>query len=208
MAIHIGAVDDDPGILYTLEAMASTQGWYMATSVNPETALKWVSDRDVDILLVDFHMPGMNGLQVVKKARQLSSDIVLIALTIEDDEKVASELLLAGADDFITKPIHLADFKSRIRLHGKLVDQRKSLNWDERKKGINSDTLHKIARLIKGSGEAVTSRDIADQCKISHATAHRYLEYLANRGMTVKVNIYRDGKPGRPRSAYRWSEHN
>ncbi len=205
MSLYIGAVDDDPDILYTLEAMASTQGWHMATSVDSSRSLKWVSDKEVDILLVDFHMPGMNGLEVISKARQLSDQIVLIALTIEEDEKIASELLMAGADDFITKPLHLADFKSRIRLHGKLVNQRRSLNWDERKKGINNDTLRVIVRFLKEDQEEVTWKEVSNHCDISHATAHRYLEYLANRGMVVKVNIYRDGKPGRPMSAYRWS---
>lgn len=204
MSLYIGAVDDDPDILYTIEAMASTQGWHMVTSVDPETSLKWISSREVDILLVDFHMPGMNGLEVVKKARQLSDEVVIIALTIEDDEKIASDLLLAGADDFITKPLHLADFKSRIRLHGKLVHQRRSLNWDERQKGINKDTLRMIMAFLKEKKEDVTWKEVSSHCEISHATAHRYLEYLANRGMAVKVSIYRDGKPGRPMSAYRW----
>jgi len=205
MSLYIGAVDDDPDILYTIEAMASTQGWHMVTSVDPETSLEWISSREVDILLVDFHMPGMNGLEVVKKARQLSDEVVIIALTIEDDENIASELLLAGADDFITKPLHLADFKSRIRLHGKLVHQRRSLNWDERQKGINKDTLRMIMAFLKEKKEEVTWKEISCHCEISHATAHRYLEYLANRGAVLKVSIYRDGKPGRPMSAYRWS---
>ena len=205
MSLYIGAVDDDPDILYTIEAMAATQGWHMVTSVDPAASLRWVSAKEVDILLVDFHMPLMNGLEVIKEARRLSDKIVLIALTIEDDERIASDLLLAGADDFITKPIRLADFKSRIRLHGKLVHQRKSLNWDERKKGISSDTLHAIMEFVKQSGDDVTWKEVSAHCDIAHATAHRYLEYLSNRGIVTKVNIYRDGKPGRPMAAYRWN---
>jgi len=204
MPLYIGAVDDDPDILYTLEAMSSTQGWKMVTSVDPETCLKWVVDGDIDILLVDFHMPKMNGLEVIRKARELSDEAVLVALTIEEDEKIASELLLAGADDFITKPLQLADFQARIRLHGKLVYQRKSLNWDERQKGISNDTLRVIMQFLKQQKEDVTWKDISKSCEISHATVHRYLEYLVNRGKVVKLNIYRDGKPGRPMSVYRW----
>jgi len=207
MSLYIGAVDDDPDILYTIKAMADTQGWHMVTTVTPSVSLDWVSAREIDILLVDFHMPRMNGLEVIKKARRLSDEIVLIALTIEDDEKIASGLLLAGADDFITKPIHLADFKSRIRLHGKLVHQRKSLNWDERKKGINSDTLRAIMEFVKRSGDDVTWKEVSAHCDIAHATAHRYLEYLSNRGIVTKVNIYRDGRPGRPMAAYQWNSH-
>lgn len=207
MPLYIGAVDDDPDILYTLEAMSSTQGWEMVTSVDPETCLKWVADGDIDILLVDFHMPKMNGLEVIRNARELSDETVLVALTIEEDEKIASELLLAGADDFITKPLQLADFQARIRLHGKIVSQRRSLNWDERQKGISNDTLRVIMQFLKQQEKDVTWKDISKSCEISHATAHRYLEYLVNRGKVVKLNIYRDGKPGRPMSAYRWNEN-
>lgn len=204
MSLHIGAIDDDPDILYTLEAMASTQGWYMVTSTDPKTCFKWISGKDIDILLVDFHMPKMNGLEVIRKARELSGDMVLIALTIEDDEKLASELLLAGADDFITKPIHLADFKARIRLHGKLVVQRKSLNWDERKKGISNETLHKVITFVRDKGAVVSCEDVSYACELSYVTAHRYLEYLTNRGLVSKSSVAQDGKPGRPRSNYRW----
>ena len=204
MSLYIGTIDDDPDILYTLEAMASTQGWYMVTSTDPQTCFQWISGKEIDILLVDFHMPEMNGLEVIRKARELSGDVVLIALTIEDDEKLASELLLAGADDFITKPIHLADFKARIRLHGKLVIQRRSMNWDERKKGISSDTLHRVLVYIRDSRTDINCEDVSAQCDLSYVTAHRYMEYLSNRGLVVKTSILQDGKPGRPRSSYRW----
>ena len=204
MSLYIGAIDDDPDILYTLEAMASTQGWDMITATDPNTCFQWISGKEIDILLVDFHMPVMNGLEVIEKSRQLSREIVLIALTIEDDEKLASDLLLAGADDFITKPIHLADFQARIRLHGKLVLQRRSLNWDERKKGISSDTLHRIIIFVRDSGTDVTCEDLSCKCDLSYVTAHRYLEYLSNRGLVVKTSILQEGRPGRPRSSYRW----
>ena len=124
MPLHIGAIDDDRSILYTLEAMASTEGWRMLTTNVPEECLDWIKLDEVDILLVDYHMPVMNGLHLIRKARELSSKLVLIALTVEDGGDLAAQLVLAGADDFITKPIRLADFTARIRLHEKLFSHR------------------------------------------------------------------------------------
>ena len=149
MPLHIGAIDDDRAILYTLEAMASTEGWRMLTTNVPEECLDWVKLDEVDILLVDYHMPVMNGLHLIKRARELSSKLVLIALTVEDGGDLASQLMLAGADDFITKPIRLADFTARIRLHEKLFSHREQLNWDERKKGVSKDTMRRVLERMK-----------------------------------------------------------
>jgi CheY-like chemotaxis protein len=110
MTLHIGVIDDDRGILYTLEAMGTTAGWRMHSTTEPEECLSWVRHDEIDMLLVDYHMPVMNGRQIIKRVRALNTRVILIALTVEDDPSLASELILAGADDFITKPVRLADF--------------------------------------------------------------------------------------------------
>ena len=105
MNLCIGALDDDCGILYTLEAMASSQGWKMLTTLDPETCLGWVRNDEVDLLLLDYHMPAANGLEVLRKVRDLSAGIPVLVLTVEERPDVARELLLNGADDFINKPV-------------------------------------------------------------------------------------------------------
>ena len=200
MSLHIGAIDDDRSILYTLEAMASTEGWRMLTTGEPEECLGWVKFDEVDILLVDYHMPVMNGLHLIRKAREISSKIVLIALTVEDREDLAESLAIAGADDFISKPIRLADFTARIRLHERLFAHREQLNWDERKKGISKDTMRKVLEKLKEFQGPRDCDDVAASLGLAYVTAHRYLEYLAERGLAVRSPGGQDGRPGRPKT--------
>ncbi|MDD2453494.1 response regulator [Aminivibrio sp.] len=202
MPLHIGAIDDDKSILYTLEAMASTEGWRMLTTSEPEECLDWVRLDEVDILLVDYHMPVMNGLHVIRKARELSSKMVLIALTVEDGGELASKLTLAGADDFISKPIRLADFTARIRLHEKIFSHREQLNWEERKKGVSKDTMRKVLEKIKDFQAPADCDEIAAACGLAYVTAHRYLEYLSDRGLISRSAGVQDGRPGRPKTYY------
>ena len=202
MPLHIGAIDDDRSILYTLEAMASTEGWRMLTTSEPEECLEWVRLDEVDILLVDYHMPVMNGYHVIKKAREISAKLVLIALTVEDGGELASKLILAGADDFITKPIRLADFTARIRLHEKLFAHRERLNWEERKKGVSKNTMRKVLEKLKEFSDPKDCDEVAAACGLAYVTAHRYLEYLADRGLVVRTVGAQDGRPGRPKGYY------
>ena len=109
MPLHIGAIDDDRSILYTLEAMASTEGWRMLTTSEPEECLGWVRLDEVDILLVDYHMPVVNGYHVIKG----EGNFVKAGPNCAHGGRrgrIGLRLTLAGADDFITKPIRLADF--------------------------------------------------------------------------------------------------
>jgi len=203
MTVSLGAIDDDLSILYTLEAMAESRGWSIHTSTHWEKALEWVRRKEVDILLVDYHMPEMGGREVIRRCRELSREIVILVLTVEEDPDIARDLLLAGADDFITKPIRLADFTARIALHARLAGYRQIPGMENHAKGIHQKTLRRILAALEGSGQEKHSvQDVAEKAGLSYQTAHRYLEYLASTGIACKEPVYIDGHPGRPKHAY------
>ncbi|MCF4114590.1 MULTISPECIES: response regulator [Dethiosulfovibrio] len=202
MSLYLGAVDDDREILYTLEVMASSLGWSMRTSDDPEIALNWVSDDTVDVLLVDFHMPIMSGLEVIRRARKLSSSVVLMALTVEERPDVARELIMAGADDFVSKPIRLADFSARIGLHRELSRYRRAGRWEGGDRGISEDTARKVYDSLLSEGVYLSASEVADLTGVSYPTANRYLEYLVRKGQIKKMRRQEDGRSGRPRSYY------
>lgn len=202
MFITIGAVDDDAAILYMLEAMADSLGWPIKTSVVPDEALDWVRRGQVDLLLVDYHMPKMSGMELIRKIRQISRSVVVLALTIEESQQVAKQLLLCGADDFISKPVRLADFSARISLHAELIRYRSDINWRERGKGLSENTARKVMSLFENSAEGFTTAQVAEAIQLAYPTVHRYLEYLASKGLLSKKTRDSEMKSGRPSIIY------
>ena len=196
-----GVVDDDEGILYTVKAMAASLGWSIRAASDPFEALDWVKRHLVDILLVDYHMPVMSGLEVVRQARQLSQNVILLALTVEESPEIARELLLAGADDFISKPLRLADFSARITLHTELLRYRLYENREGRSKGLSEDTARRVYDLFE-NGEDLTASETADRSGLAYPTAHRYLEYLVRKGQLNRRSEVDDNRSGRPRTIY------
>nr|WP_321500476.1 response regulator [uncultured Dethiosulfovibrio sp.] len=202
MIFSLGAVDDDEEILYTLDAMASSQGWSIRTTSDPHTALGWVEEGMVDILLVDYHMPVMSGLELIRRARQTSTSTVIIALTVEQDQEVARGLFIAGADDFVSKPVRLVDFSARIALHGELSRYRKSAGWESSQKGMAEPTARMVMDVLVSSPDALSASEVGQRAGIAYPTAHRYLEYLARKGQIQRERRHEDGKSGRPKTYY------
>lgn len=198
----LGFVDDDESTLYTVKAMADSLGWSILTTSQPQEALDWVINRRIDVLLVDYHMPFMSGIDVIRSARQLSSEVILIALTVEENPAVAANLRIAGADDFISKPIRLADFSARILLHSELLKYRSDEHWQERSKGLSEKTARRVLQLFSSNDIKLTVGDAAEAASLSYPAMHRYLEYLVKKGQLQRVTEYENVRSGRPRNIY------
>lgn len=197
MAFCICALDDDESILFTLEAMTKTQGWKFRGTTVVEQCLEWARQRDTDILLLDYHMPSENGLDVLRKVKTLAPSLPVLILTIEQQPGIAEELLIAGADDFINKPVRLADFLSRINLHRRLHPQKRKAE-----KGIGQEKLQRLISFLKDQRKPAEIDEVAASCGMSYTTAHRYLDHLVKNGMAVSTEVGRQGKQGRPLRAY------
>lgn len=202
MALALGLVDDDENILYTLSAMASSLGYPMRATADPYEALEMVRGGEVDILFVDYHMPAMNGLDLIRAARQISSEVTLIVLTIEESPETAAKLRLAGADDFVLKPVRLADFSARIALHEELIKYRAEGRWQDRSKGVSEDTARRVLQLFKDGSVRMTAGEAAEAAGLSYPATHRYLEHLVKKGRLGRAAGYEDGKSGRPKNIY------
>lgn len=197
MSFRICALDDDESILFTLEAMAKTQGWGFRGTTVPGQYLEWARQKEADMLLLDYHMPLENGLDILRRVKIAAPSLPVLILTIEQDPKIAEELLLAGAEDFINKPLRLADFLSRIHLHRRLRPQKKKED-----KGINQDKLLRVTTYLKSRKGPVEIDEVAGECEMSYTTTHRYLDHLVKNGMVASTEISRPGKQGRPSRAY------
>ena len=199
MPFTLCGLDDDESILCTLEAMAKTQGWIFLGTTRVEQCLAWVAQEDIDIFLLDYHMPGANGLDVLCQIKAIAPALTVLILTVEQQPRVAEVLLVAGADDFINKPIHLADFLSRINLHRKLQSSKRNPE-----KGISREKMRRILTYLRSNDVPVEINEVSLQCEMSYATAHRYLDYLVRNGFVISDELPRSGKQGRPTHSYRF----
>ena len=91
---------------------------YEVVDVNcGEDALKAYDEKDggFDVALLDFMMPGIDGMQVCKKIREKSNTIGIIMLSAKSQEMDKISCLMSGADDYITKPFNILEVKARIK---------------------------------------------------------------------------------------------
>ncbi len=97
-----------------------------------EEALDWCRENPVDLVLVDYSMPGMNGVEFTEGFRRLPQhrDVPLVMITINEDEDVRLDALEAGATDFLNKP--LDHFELRARCQNLLTLRRHQQNTKER----------------------------------------------------------------------------
>jgi len=120
--LNVVAVDDELFNLELLKALSTMIYPDIVTFSQAESALEYISSVPVDILLVDYMMPHMNGIELMKKAHEIDPDIVTIIITAagDDDDKVKLTALNEGAIDFLKKPINAAEYRARMKNVSKL----------------------------------------------------------------------------------------
>jgi putative two-component system response regulator len=111
-------VDDSPLIRATLEAQLSTAGYEVYVACSADEALRMVRKYSCRLVISDWEMPGMSGVDLCRLLRQDDSQgyMYLILLTAHSSEAEKIEGLSAGADDFVTKPFNPAELIARVRI--------------------------------------------------------------------------------------------
>ena len=113
----IMVADDDTRIREVLSNILEQEGYRVVEAKDGNTVIKIISSEEVDVVLLDINMPGMNGIDVT---RRLKSDdelklIPIVIVTGEKELKLRLEALKAGADDFLIKPPHFAELSTRVK---------------------------------------------------------------------------------------------
>jgi class 3 adenylate cyclase/CheY-like chemotaxis protein len=110
-------VDDMPQNIELVEAHLVPQGYEVVKAQNGEEALEMLINNQIDLILLDVMMPGMNGYEVCKKVKSDSANTFLpiIILTALDNIEAKIEGLEAGADDFLNKPFQKIELVARVK---------------------------------------------------------------------------------------------
>ena len=110
-------VEDDPGSAKLVTYHLRMMGFKNTTEVSDgNAALEHLKKEKADLVIADWHMPNMNGLNLFRALREeeLWQDIPFLMITVEKDHKKVQEAIQAGVRDYIVKPINVEKFKRKI----------------------------------------------------------------------------------------------
>jgi DNA-binding NtrC family response regulator len=114
---RIVLVDDDDGSRTAMATGLRRVGYLVEELDNGEAALALVEAGEViDVLITDVRMPGIDGYEVVRRARTLQPSLAILMVTAFGDVDGAVQALQGGADDYLTKPVNLVELRKRVEL--------------------------------------------------------------------------------------------
>lgn len=121
--MKILVVDDEEINIKLLKRIFELKKHSVVGALRGEAALKVLEQEEIDMVFLDYNLPGMSGIDVLKKIRKSKKfgSIPVILITGMDDGKYKEDGLKAGADDYIIKPIDIKDLLSKINALGKKV---------------------------------------------------------------------------------------
>ncbi len=106
-AIRVLIVDDEEPVRKVIAVVLSQLGHHCQTAAGGEEALQILETQQFDAVISDLQMPGMSGMELLSKVRQLYPQLAFLVVTGVDDIRVGIEAMQSGADDYIVKPLQV-----------------------------------------------------------------------------------------------------
>jgi two-component system KDP operon response regulator KdpE len=125
MAERVLVVDDEPPIVRMVASNLRMRGYEVLTAATGEAALTSLEANQPDLVVLDLGLPGIGGLEVLRRLRAWSA-VPVVVLTALDDERQKVTALDAGADDYVTKPFGIQELLARVRValrHGRAPER-------------------------------------------------------------------------------------
>jgi two-component system, OmpR family, response regulator MprA len=150
--MRILVVDDEPAVREALERILRLDGFEVALAADGREAVRSQAAVPADAVLLDVLMPGLDGLEVCRRMRDVGDRTPVLMLTARDEvgDRVAG--LEAGADDYLPKPFALEELLARIRAllrRSGWSDEREALRFDDLELDPTSHEVRRGDRLIE-----------------------------------------------------------
>jgi len=163
--LNILVVDDGRSQREMLRDFLKKEGHSVGEAENGPLAIQQVKDGHYDLLLLDYKMPGMDGMEVLQSVKQINPEIDVVLITAFGTIETAVEAMKAGALDYITKPV---EFDELLLLVGRVSERRTLIRENEilrehlGQKGVSTDKIvfrnEKMGSLINMAGRVAASR--------------------------------------------------
>ena len=219
MKLRILIVEDDPMVahIHTHYLNELKNFEIMKVIDNGIDAYHYLSENseEVDLVILDVHMPKMSGLEMLRKLRDNGNDISVIPITAINDNRTISEFLNLGVIDYLVKPFTQERFNQavyRCELKYKAFENQKLSQSDidqmfdhksemNLPKGLQEKTLNYILdKLSVYKKVLVDVEEISHVTNLSKVSLRKYLDYLVDNSAIEKKIDY--GTVGRPKYKY------
>jgi DNA-binding response OmpR family regulator len=114
---HILLVEDEVKLARFLELELSYEGYQISVAYDGLTALTAARELNLDLIILDWMLPGVSGLEICRRLRSTGDQVPIILLTAKDEVSDRVAGLDAGADDYVVKPFSVEELLARVRAH-------------------------------------------------------------------------------------------
>lgn len=147
-------VDDEPAILRALQVALDAHDYATIAVTTGEQAVARASERRLDLIVLDLGLPGIGGLEVIRRVRTFLPTMPILVLSAHGDDETKVSALDLGADDYVAKPFSMPELLARIRASLRHGDRSAGLEATSIERGDISIDL--IQRAVRRRGEPVT----------------------------------------------------
>ncbi|MBM4082374.1 MAG: response regulator, partial [Planctomycetes bacterium] len=126
-------VDDEPDPREVLSRALMAEGYSCATAETAAEALAEIGKAAFDAIVIDYRLPGMNGLELLERVRALRPETATVVITGFGSEETTRKAFLLGADDYLAKPIKLPEFIECVR---RAIEKRKAATSRDQVTGV------------------------------------------------------------------------
>lgn len=153
MTPHILVVEDEDALSTLLQYNLDKEGYKVAVAADGEEALTLVSEKLPDIIVLDWMLPKISGIEVCRRLRQRpeSRNVPIIMLTARGEESDRIRGLDTGADDYVVKPFAMSELSARIRA----VLRRIRPGLAEDRVTIGDIVIDRVAHRVRRSGKEI-----------------------------------------------------
>ncbi|MCF7804098.1 MAG: sigma-54 dependent transcriptional regulator [Candidatus Marinimicrobia bacterium] len=151
----IYVVDKDPHVCDTVQIMLESEEWDVQTFDSAEDFFRQFNAIKSDIVITDYHLQGVTGLEIMEKVHAASPEIEVVIITETGDEQTALNTMKAGAYDYIKKPLNIQELRVVVEraLHSKKIGDKLSYMYNQQRKMFGFGELigssHEMQRVFK-----------------------------------------------------------
>jgi two-component system response regulator (stage 0 sporulation protein F) len=189
---RILVVDDEAPVREVLSEYFSTEGYAVESAGSGSEALSAVRGGRVDLVLLDVRMPGLDGVQVLRKIRELGNGVPVIMVTANEDVVLAKETLKLGAFDYVAKPFDF-DYLDRAvaaglaRISDKAGQSEKDDPWKRLARAAFGATRTMQPAARTSTGERIETAALAAARHAAAGRAAVAAEHLAEMQLLLDV---------------------